>query len=151
MAECDLCGKTADLMLALIEDTEFSVCKSCLSHGKRLVEEHPQNIPYVKQIKKEKPMSVFIEGFHLKVKSAREKLNLTQEELANKINEKLSIIHKLESGHFIPPMSLARKLENFLRIGIMQEVEEEKQEKKIDFKDSNLTIGDLINLKKKRI
>ena len=150
MAECELCGKTANLMPALVEDTKFLVCPSCAQHGTKLVEDIPPKNPTInKPIKREQQWSIFIEGFNLKVKNAREKLNLTQEDLAKKLNEKLSSIHKLESGHFTPPISLARKLENFLNITLVQEIKEDYKEKKIDFKGLGLTIGDLIKLKKK--
>lgn len=150
MAECELCGKTANLMPTLVEDTKFLVCSSCSQHGTKLIEDiTPKNPQVNKPIKREQQWSIFIEDFHLKVKTAREKLNLTQEELAKKLNEKLSSIHKLESAHFTPPFALARKLENFLNISIVQEIKEDYKEKKIDFKSSGLTIGDLIKLKKK--
>ncbi len=150
MVECELCGKTANLTPALVEDTKFLVCPSCLQHGTKLIDDValvPQTIK--KPVKHEEPWSVFVDKFNLKVKSAREKLNLTQEELAKKLNEKVSLIHNLESGHFIPPINLTIKIENLLKINILQEVEEDIKNKTIDFKSSELTIGDLIKLKKK--
>ena len=151
MAECELCGKTADLTPALVEDAKFLVCPSCLQHGTKLIEDvmpvYTQQKP--QQKKQEDSWSLFEKDFNLIIKSAREKLNLTQEDLAKKINEKVSIIHKLESGHFPPSFNLARKLENFLKINLLQDVKEELKEKKINFKSSELTIGDLIKIKKK--
>ncbi|MBI4155105.1 TIGR00270 family protein [Candidatus Woesearchaeota archaeon] len=148
MTECELCGKSAALSPALIENTKFLVCPSCLQHGIKLAEEFKPTIQKTALKRKEEPISIFVEDFHKKIKTSREKLNLTQEELAKKLNEKVSIIHKLESDSFYPSINLVKKLENLLRITLI-DVPEEIKEKKIDFKSDGLTIGDLIKLKRK--
>ena len=74
-------------------------------------------------------------------------LNLKQEELAQKIAEKVSVIHKVESKHLRPSLALAKKLEHFLNIKLIEKYKEEKT-KTLDFTDSALTIGDLIKFKK---
>jgi len=148
MAECELCGKSTALSPALIENTKFLVCQSCLQHGIKLAEEFKPTIQKPAFKRKEEPISIFVEDFHKKIKISREKLNLTQEELAKRLNEKVSIIPKLEAGRFYPSINLIKKLENLLKITLIS-VPEEIKEKKIDFKNEGLTIGDLIKLKKK--
>ena len=84
--------------------------------------------------------------YAIKVRAAREKSGMTQADFAKALNEKESIIQKLETGTFHPPISMARKLEKMLKITLVQIEEEEKieGEKKTS---GSLTIGDLINLK----
>ncbi len=58
------------------------------------------------------------------IKSARELLGLSQEEIGMKINEKPSMIHHLETGTMKPDDALARKLEHFLKIQLFVPVED---------------------------
>jgi len=59
------------------------------------------------------------------IRSAREKLGMTQEELGMKINEKPSVISHLENGSMKPSDALARKLEHFLKVQLFVPVEDE--------------------------
>jgi putative transcription factor len=79
------------------------------------------------------------------IKEAREKLNLKQEDLAKHINEKVSILHKVETGSIKPPIALARKLEYALKISIVKKAEEVLIKKEKHSSDQ-VTIGDLIKL-----
>ena len=76
-------------------------------------------------------------------------MNLKQKELAEKIAEKESIIHQLESGHMKPTISLARKLEKALNIKLI-EIYKVQEKKQVDLSDPTLTIGDLLKLDKKK-
>jgi putative transcription factor len=58
------------------------------------------------------------------IKSARELLGLSQEELGMKISEKPSVISHLETGSMKPDDALARKLEHFLKIQLFVPTEE---------------------------
>ena len=57
--------------------------------------------------------------FHTIIKRARERLGLSQEELGLRINEKPSVIRLLEVGKLKPNDSLARKMENYLKIELL--------------------------------
>jgi putative transcription factor len=58
------------------------------------------------------------------IKSARELLGLSQDELGMKINEKPSVISHLETGSMKPDDALARKLEHYLKIQLFIPTEE---------------------------
>ncbi len=51
-----------------------------------------------------------------RVRIAREALRWTPEDLAKKLNEKKSIVLKLESGAFHPPDDLVRRVERLLKV-----------------------------------
>ena len=51
-----------------------------------------------------------------RVRRAREALAWTPEELAKRLNEKKSVVLKLEGGAFHPPDALVRKLEHLLKV-----------------------------------
>jgi len=66
-----------------------------------------------------------VEDFGELVRRARIKLGLTQQDLAAQLNEKLTVIKKIEAGQFRPSIQLARKLEKFLKIQLLAPVEED--------------------------
>ena len=61
-----------------------------------------------------------------------------------KISEKKSIVTSVETGNIRPNEKLIRKLENFLNINLVENVEESSTSYKSGSK-KNLTMGDLIN------
>ena len=50
------------------------------------------------------------------VRQTRERLGLTQEQFGQRINEKTSVVHKLESGAITPPDALVRKIERTFKV-----------------------------------
>ncbi len=58
-----------------------------------------------------------------RVRVAREAVAWTPEDLAKKLNEKKSVVLKLESGGFHPPDALVRKLEHLLKIRLRADPE----------------------------
>lgn len=77
-----------------------------------------------------------------RIRSAREKRNLSQKELAASINEKWSIINKLEAEDMRPSDSLVAKLERALDIKLREKVEE-VQIKKQDGAQA-MTLADML-------
>ncbi|EQD39031.1 transcriptional regulator, XRE family, partial [mine drainage metagenome] len=51
-----------------------------------------------------------------RIRSAREALGWTPDDLGRKLNEKKSVVLKLESGNFRPPDALVGKLERLLKV-----------------------------------
>lgn len=147
---CDLCGKRSKLTEAIVEGTIVSVCNNCLSFGNPITLEHKKE-PETKiqrKIKIENAEEIILPNYMQLIKEAREKLELTQKELAKKIAEKESLIHQLESGHLKPTIDFAKKLEKSLDIKII-EVYKEPEKRVVNLSDPGLTIGDLLKLKKK--
>ncbi len=150
MTNCELCGKDTELFRSDIEGTILNVCKDCSSFGKIL---SPIKKAELRTIKKEISLPAELEmteaivpNFSELVKQAREKRNLKQEDFAKMLNEKASIIHKIETGTLEPPIPLAKKLEKMLGIKLITQVKEELlQQSKA--KTDQVTIGDLIKLK----
>ena len=59
------------------------------------------------------------------IRSTREKLGMTQDELGMKLNEKPSVISHLENGSMKPSDALARKLEHSMKIQLFVPAEDE--------------------------
>ncbi len=86
-----------------------------------------------------------IENYGLLVKSARERMGLSPEELGVKLGEKASVIRKIEQGKLKPDNVLAKKLEHFLKIKLLVSSTEIKPVSVSKVEDERgLTIGDLL-------
>lgn len=146
---CELCGKEAELYKAVIEGTELSVCERCGGFGKVIKRVQNFSTSSVKKdgIKKIEAVEVLVENFSQKIKSAREKLGMTQKDFAKKINERESILHKMETGHFKPTIEAAKRYEKLLGVKLVESlIQESAPVKTQKQKDDCLTIGDIIKI-----
>ena len=145
MTVCELCGKDTQLFRAVVEGSELNVCSGCGKYGKML----QKPVMWAKKVVEKAPehVEVVVSDYAQKIRAAREKTGMTQKEFALKLNEKESIIHKLENSLFVPPIDMAKKLERLLRIKLV-EIEQEEKAETAKKSSGPLTIGDIINLKK---
>ena len=147
---CEMCGKETELYTASIEGVTMKVCPRCAGHGKILRKPAPEP----KKIWKKKIsapaepevelVEAIVDDYAKKIRDARTKAGMTQKEFAKKINEKESLLHKMETKSFKPSMPLAKKLEKILHIKLIEQREEEKITMPKTGKSGTLTIGDLI-------
>ncbi len=153
--QCEMCGKDKNLVIAIIEGTEMNVCNECAKFGKVIKKIEPEPKlkekkkieEVIKEEKKREVIQIINPDYGDIIKKKRESLGLKQEEFAKRINEKISIIHKIETGNFEPSIALARKIERFLKIKLIEQYEEEHGKlRKIE--SDTLTIGDLLKSKK---
>ncbi len=152
MSNCDLCGKEAQLVGAVVEGSMMHVCKRCTSYGNvvKIPEVKHKTKERIKKIIKEpEEVSLIVQDYAGRIKQAREQMKLTQEELAKKLNEKESFLHKIEQGKQEPPLALAKKLEHVLGVKIIESYHEEGANP-IELANEGLTIGDLIKIKRKK-
>jgi len=147
---CDLCGKVKErLNRALIEEVELNVCSDCSKFGKIL----PQFKKYSAETQNqriennEEKVELLAEDYSDIIRKKREMAGLSLKDFANKINEKESIIHKIETGAFEPQLALAKKLEKALGIKLIEEYKE-KHEPYKKKKEEGFTLGDFIKIKK---
>jgi putative transcription factor len=165
---CEVCGRRINgkPFNVIIEGAKLTVCIECSKLGKVYYEEPKQKIagprlgtrpkPLIIQAKKPQAPNVdtsleLVENFDLKIRQAREKLGLSHEELGKKINEKVSLLRKIETGRMTPDNRLATILEHALKIKLIIAAKEEKvpQAKLVKSAGRDMTLGDLIQLDKK--
>ncbi len=147
MGMCELCGKGAPLIRANIEGTELEVCQECGSFGKITSMRRHAPAPRAHISAPELEINETIDqNFAAIIHGEREKRKLTQEDFAKLLNEKESMIHKIETGILEPSIPLARKLEKALRIKLVQSVKEAIVENKYAGQ-AKMTIGDIIKIK----
>jgi putative transcription factor len=88
------------------------------------------------------------EDYPKRISKARSKKGLTQEDLAKQINEKKSVISRLESGEMRPSDKLIKKLERTLDIKLKERMEFQIEESKKKLTSGGVTLGDLIKMEK---
>jgi putative transcription factor len=149
--QCDLCGSEEELFLTEIEGTKLNVCKNCSRYGtilkkeKKRIKQEPKKQNF--ELDDSETIQTFVPDFDKIIKQKRESMGLKQKEFARMIAEKESVIHKLESGSLEPSIDLARKLEKFLKIRLIESQKVEKSD--IKTTPSSFTIGDIIKTRKK--
>ena len=83
------------------------------------------------------------------IQKARRKHNLTQEELAMKVKERLSIIQKIELGKMAPEMRLARTFEHVLRVKLLVPRTEPPVPKLATTATREVTLADVAKIRKR--
>ncbi len=167
---CEVCGRIirGKPHKVKIEGAELKVCSNCAKFGVEMQayskfpkRSNKKSVPQIqaqttRTFKKAKSKKMYmdenlevVEDYNIIIKNARESLGLTREELGKKINEKESVIARIESGKMIPDIKLAKKLEKALNIKILEKIESES----FGSYSSNtpeLTIGDIVQVKIKK-
>jgi putative transcription factor len=149
MMMCEICGRPikGKGRQIFVENAKLTVCKNCARYGTAVKQKPQKSIQKVISRKKREDYEVR-EDYSSMVRKAREKQGLTQKELAKQINEKESVIHRVETGHMRPSRKLARKLEHALEIKLLEKVSEPEIPHRRRHSDE-LTIGDIIRIKKR--
>ena len=148
MAACEMCGKEDEIVTALVEGVQLSVCQNCSAFGKIIKKPiSVKKMPDVKKIplQEREIIQSIREEYSSLIKGKREKMGLKQKEFAKFLSEKESMIHKIESGLYVPSLALARKIEKQLGISLVEEREVLPQHMKT--KKETFTIGDIIKVK----
>jgi putative transcription factor len=134
MAKCEICGSNimGDPFKVEIDGAVMRVCGRCSRLG-RPVKEPLAPVPTAKTSSEgampvyRRPAAVvpdeelvIREDYSAVIRKARESAGLTQEQLGMKVNEKSSVIAKLESGKLKLSVPLAKKLENIMKIRLFE-------------------------------
>jgi len=87
------------------------------------------------------------QDFDQRIRSARESAGLSQEDLAKELNEKASLIRKLEHGDTLPTDQLQRKLESRLDVDLSAGGSAEDTEWESEGSSGEYTLGDMVERK----
>jgi putative transcription factor len=162
--QCEVCGRKiiGKQYKAIIEGAIMLVCGECAHYGSRHWETETTPKPKPAQAPKPRLISPpvpsvqktvqeaaleLVEDYPKRIKQAREKLGLTHEDLGRKINERVSLLRKIETGKMTPTQSLAEKLQHVLRIKLLTPTTEAKVPQKVltaAKTRQEITLGDLI-------
>ncbi len=155
--ECEICGKEIRYRPAkiIVEGTELNVCNECREYGVEDVSTSVQHgvtrvVRKDRRPQQSKPIvftEELVEGFNEIIKKERQKRGWSQEELAKRIQEKESLIRKIENAEMTPEPDVIEKLERIFDIKLREKVQEVKlspQKKLVP------TLGDVVVIKKKK-
>ena len=101
----------------------------------------------------------FIDDFEItpdyakKIRNKRNSLGLNQDQFAQKLNEKPSLLRRIEAGKAEPTIKLAKKIEDIYKIKILKktdEIEANVQNNKFMKKSTGTSLGDIAFIKKKK-
>ncbi len=153
---CEICGREIKgrSFKVVVEGSEITVCASCKQYGteKPVMPSQPGAKRVV--IKKKKPQNKIefteelVDNYHMIVRKEREKRGWSQEQLAKKIQEKESLIRKIENAEIVPEPEVIEKLEKLFNIKLRENVPEVKIETRKSI--STPTLGDIVIVRKKK-
>ncbi|MBR3141279.1 MAG: TIGR00270 family protein [Methanobrevibacter sp.] len=162
--ECEICGKELpehNPIRAKIEGSVMVVCKECSKLGK--IQKTPPKPKFRKQEKNKRPSTTrnktysrndepseeLIDNFSNEIRNARESKNWSREDLGKKINERVSVITRIESGKMTPDIKLTKKLEKTLDIKLLEKIDNVDLNQFISNSSGERTLGNVMKIKKK--
>ncbi len=162
--ECEICGKPVpenNPIRAKIEGSVMVVCKECSKLGK--IQKAPPKPKFVKQTgnkkstntrnrsysRNDEPTEELIEDFDLKIRRARESKDWSREDLGKKINERVSVITRIETGKMTPDLKLTKKFEKTLNIKLLEKTENIDLNQFVSSSTGERTLGNIMKIKRK--
>lgn len=158
MAElyCDICGNGPVRAQILVEGAKILACGRCMRSGKvlhRFEDDSGGAPPPAGGRMSAAATEEIIDDCGKAVRAAREKAGLPLAVVAERISEKESYLHAIESGRLAPTMEVARKLEKELGIRLVEKVAGAVAggvSGAASRPFSEPTLGDMIDTKKKK-
>ena len=165
MMICELCGKNVTFCKKVtVEGVQLEVCAECSKFGieAKRKEEEKESAPKpviaqrleVRE-KRSRPRDIYeagmreelVDDYASRIRDARSKKGMTQKDLAMKINERVTVLSKVEAGDMRPDDALVSKLTKELGIVLKEKVPEVLSQKS-GRGSGSLTLADLIKMQK---
>jgi putative transcription factor len=160
---CEMCGKKVTFLKKVtIEGVSLEVCSECAKFGIESKKEAPKEVgprPIIAQRlevreKRGRPRDVLekgekddlIEDYGARIRAARERAGMSQKDLAMKINERVTILSKIEANQMQPDEKIISKLQKELGIVLKEKVPDIVAAK--ESARQSLTLADLIRMQK---
>lgn len=166
--ECPICGGKiwGRGEKVIIEGAKIVVCQSCAQYGikvrkKPMIKVAPKNLSSkpkspLKKVVPSKEIEESLEivkDYVIRIRNARNARGLNQDQFAQKLNEKPSLLRRIEAGKVEPTLKLAKKIEDVYNIELLKKVDEiEPPAKQNQYmkKSSGPALGDIAYIKKKK-
>jgi putative transcription factor len=146
MSKCELCGEETDSTTKVkIEGAKMKVCSSCEEMGETI--ETKKKTKKKKKSSRKRSTETLANDYGEKIKQAREDRELSIKELSDQLNEKNSVLKKVEREDLKPDKSLAQKISKELDIDLYVNPEVNEYED-TDTDSRKATLGDVADVKK---
>ncbi|MFB6302304.1 MAG: multiprotein bridging factor aMBF1 [Haloferacaceae archaeon] len=172
MPQCEMCGaERPSLTTTKVEGAELELCDDCTEFGTEVRTEEPSSTSTKYSTSSSSSssssssttsssssggsrrrrdmfddMDEVASDYDERIREAREGEGLSQEDLADALNEKVSLIRKLEQGQMLPPDDVREKLESHLEIALLEGVDSDDEEWSGD-SATTTTLGDVVKRK----
>ena len=175
MVQCEMCGtETGSPKTVKIEGAELDVCDDCAGFGTEVKTEQSSTASTKYSTSSSgssssssssdgssgttgggggsrrdmfDEMDEVVQDYDDRIRTAREDEDLTQEELADQLNEKASLIRKIERGDVLPSDTVQRKLERALGIDLSMGGSSDDNEWSGGSSTGGTTLGDVVKRK----
>ncbi|MFX1571345.1 MAG: multiprotein bridging factor aMBF1 [Promethearchaeota archaeon] len=166
--ECPICGSIiwGKGQRVLLEGAKITVCHNCAQHGTKIHKSttpikarssyHQKSTQISRKINYKKnniDNLEIIQDYDKKIREIRLKLRLNQDQFAHKMNEKPSLIRRIESRKVKPTIKLAKKIGKVFNINLLEKIndfESITQQNKFIKKSKGSSLGDIAFIKKKK-
>ena len=154
MSSCELCGREVDSTKKVkIEGAILKACDSCAEMGEEVKTKTSSSGTRKKKStrrsRKRSSEDVLVSDYGEKVKSAREMKQLSIQEVADDLNEKESLISKIEKQDLKPDKPLAEKLEKKFSITLYTNPEVADYGSNDEVDSRKATMEDVADVKEK--
>jgi putative transcription factor len=170
MAQCEMCGaERASLTTTKVEGAELELCDDCTEFGTEVTttssststkystsssssagsssaDDSGGSTATRRRSDMFDDMEEIAGDYDTRIRDAREGEGLSQEDLADELNEKASLIRKLERGDILPPDEVRTKLERRLDISLVEGGGTDEEEWSSD-SATTTTLGDVVKRK----
>ncbi|TFG03137.1 MAG: TIGR00270 family protein [Promethearchaeota archaeon] len=142
----------------LIESVKMTVCNSCAQYGKKLITKPKSTSSYSARPKGSSRNSInkmdeveIVPDYAKIIRNVRTLKKLNQDQFAQKLNEKPSLLRRIESAKVKPTIKLAKKIEKVYNVILLKKSDEiEVNTKKYMKKQTSSNLGDIAFIKKKK-
>jgi putative transcription factor len=177
MVQCEMCGtEVAQPKTVKVEGAELNVCAECAEFGTEVRQQSSSSSSSKYSTSSSSggsasssssqsgsgggsgqrrrrdmfdQMDEVAQDYDERIRNARESRGLSQEELAKQLNEKASLIRKLERGDVLPSDSVQTKLEKALDISLVEggSTDDDDTEWSSGSSTGGYTLGDVVKRK----
>jgi len=171
MAQCEMCGaEKSSLTTTKVEGAELELCDDCKDFGTEVKTESSSTTSTKYSTSSDDSSSSSSSGgsssgggggrrrdmfdqmdeiagdYDEQIRSAREREGLSREDLAKELNEKASLIGKLERGDILPSDDVRAKLEKRLDVSLAEGSDDDTADWETD-SSMTQTLGDVVERK----
>lgn len=168
--ECPICGGViwGRGQKVIIEGAKLTVCDSCAQHGEKVQRKKNTSTPnkdFQRKPKGRQKRTIpkmrkdsfddfeLVSDYAQRIRKARAKTGMNQDKFAQNINEKPSLLRRIESGKAKPTIQLAKKIQKEYNIQLLKEKditsESSTNYKKYLKSSKGSSLGDIAFIKKK--
>jgi putative transcription factor len=166
--ECPICGGKiwGRGEKVIIEGAKITVCQSCAQYGIKIKskpkitatskELYPKPKSSVKKVVYRRAIEESVEivsDYAMRIRNARNSRGFNQDQFAQKLNEKPSLLRRIEAGKVVPTIMLAKKIEKVYDIKLLKKIDEIEptgHQSQYMKKSNGSSLGDIAYVKKKK-